>query len=90
MSETYAQKFTAFLNDLRALAQQETGERRRSALKIIAKLEQQQPQQYASEAHAALGCRRCGYLPCRCGVPLPPTLNHIVALQEQRRGTRYS
>jgi hypothetical protein len=86
MSKSSAQTFALWLDGLRGLVQHETGERRRAADKIIAKLEQQAPQQYASESHAALACPRCLHLPCRCGVPVPPTLNHIVQMQQARRG----
>jgi hypothetical protein len=88
MSESSIRQWSTFLNDLRHLAAHETGERRRAADRIIAKLEQQQPQRYASEAHAALACWRCGKLPCVCGTPKAPTFDDILKVQQQRRGLR--
>jgi hypothetical protein len=85
MSESYAQ----WLDGLRAdVAAMETGERRASAEKILARLEQQRPQEYTSQSHAALACWRCWHLPCTCGAPQPPSFNDILAVQQRRRGMR--
>jgi hypothetical protein len=60
------------------------GSRLYTMAEIQAAHARQTPQTFQNESHRALACRTCKRLPCTCGVPQPPSLDRIVAMQRER------